>query len=219
MTEWRLFRGWTSEELRVRLDRLATVPTNFEGAEEELSGERGWHHWHSEAVIAREADASDVRFARARVALANYQFSDPRIVVAHFDPRGALLGRRIILEIKVFGLHCLCAAVVTQVRDEGDVFGFRYDTLDWHIERGMEWFLLTRDEHGDIRFRIEARWQRGVLPNWWMRAGFAVLAGYYQRKWHRRAHWLLSRFAHDGSTSHQRTDVTFTYHTQRKWPT
>src|SRR6188508_1950157 len=107
MTEWRLFRGWTSEELRVRLDRLATVPTNFEGAEEELSGERGWHHWHSEAVIAREADASDVRFARARVALANYQFSDPRIVVAHFDPRGALLGRRIILEIKVFGLHCL----------------------------------------------------------------------------------------------------------------
>ena len=219
MTEWRLFRGWTSEELRVRLDRLATVPTNFEGAEEELSGERGWHHWHSEAVIAREADASDVRFARARVALANYQFSDPRIVVAHFDPRGALLGRRIILEIKVFGLHCLCAAVVTQVRDEGDVFGFRYDTLDWHIERGMEWFLLTRDEHGNIRFRIEARWQRGVLPNWWMRAGFAVLAGYYQRKWHRRAHWLLSRFAHDGSTSRQRTDVTFTYHTQRKWPT
>jgi len=102
---------------------------------------------------------------------------------------------------------------------EGDVFGFRYDTLDWHIERGLEWFLLTRDEHGDIRFRIEARWQRGVLPNWWMRAGFAVLAGYYQRKWHRRAHWLLSRFAHDGSTSHQRTDVTFTYHTQRKWPT
>ena len=219
MTEWRLFRGWTSEELRVRLDRLATVPTNFEGTEEELSGERGWHHWHSEAVIAREADASDVRFARARVALANYQFSDPRIVVAHFDPRGALLGRRIILEIKVFGLHCLCAAVVTQVRDEGDVFGFRYDTLDWHIERGMEWFLLTRDEHGDIRFRIEARWQRGVLPNWWMRAGFAVLAGYYQRKWHRRAHWLLSRFAHDGSTSHQGTDVTFTYHTERKWPT
>ena len=219
MTEWRLFRGWTSEELRVRLDRLATVPTNFEGAEEELTAERGWHHWHSEAVIAREADASDVRFARARVALANYQFSDPRIVVAHFDPRGALLGRRIILEIKVFGLHCLCAAVVTQVRDEGDVFGFRYDTLDWHIERGLEWFLLTRDEHGDIRFRIEARWQRGVLPNWWMRAGFAVLAGYYQRKWHRRAHWLLSRFAHDGSTSHQRTDVTFTYHTQRKWPT
>src|SRR6185503_9950024 len=136
---------------------------NFEGAEEELTGARGWHHWHSEAVIARDADASDARFARARVALANYQFSDPGIVVAHFDPRGALLGRRIMLEIKVFGLHCLCAAVVTQVRDEGDVFGFRYDTLDWHIERGMEWFLLTRDEHGDIRFRIEARWQRGVL--------------------------------------------------------
>jgi uncharacterized protein (UPF0548 family) len=217
MTEWRIFRGWTSDELRARLDRLATVATNFEGAEEELTGERGWHHWQSEAIIAREEDGSDARFARARVALANYQFSDPKIVVAHFDPRSALLGRRIMLEIKVFGLRCLCAAVVTQVREEVDVFGFRYDTLDWHIERGMEWFLLTRDEHGNIRFRIEARRQRGVLPHWWMRAGFAVLAGYYQRKWHRRAHRLLSLCAHHGST--EGIDVAFTYHTKRKWLT
>ena len=97
MTEWRLLKGWRSEELRVRLERLRSAPLNFSGAEEELTGERGWHHYHSEAIIAREAGGDDC-FRRARVALSNYQFSDPAIVVAHFDPDGGLLGRRILLD-------------------------------------------------------------------------------------------------------------------------
>jgi uncharacterized protein (UPF0548 family) len=201
---------------------------NFQGVEEELTGERGWHHYHSDAVIAA-AGTDGQRFQRARVAVANYQFSDPRIVVAHFDPTGPLLGRRILLEIKVLGLRYLCPAIVTKVRDEPGAYGFRYDTLEGHIERGMEWFLLTQDERGDIRFRIEARWQSGEMPNWWSRAGFSMLAGYYQRKWHRRAHNLMSRRAHYGSTSrpprdhvgltHQGVHVTFTYETKRKWLT
>jgi uncharacterized protein (UPF0548 family) len=227
MSEWRLFKGWTTEELAVRLERLSSASVSFNGAEEELTGEHGWNHYHSEAIIVAQSD--DTSFQRARVALANYQFSDPGIVVAHFDPKGALLGRRILLEIKVFGLRYLCPAVVTNVRDESSVYGFRYDTLEGHIERGMEWFLLTRDGNGAIRFRIEARWQPGDMPNWWSRAGFSVLSGYFQRRWHRRAHNLLSLLARFGSTTrpprdaagltHQGIDVTFTYHTKRKWLT
>ena len=227
MTEWRLFRGWTTEELAARLATLASAQVNFNGTEEELTGKRGWNHYHSEAIIVAQSDETSVQ--RARVALANYQFSDPGIVVAHFDPQGALLGRRILLEIKVLGLRYLCPALVTNVRDEPSVYGFRYDTLDGHIERGMEWFLLTRDANGAIRFRIEARWQPGDMPNWWSRAGFTVLSGYFQRRWHRRAHNLLSLLARFGSTArpprdaagltHQGIDVTFTYHTKRKWLT
>jgi len=225
MTEWRLFRGWSAEELRVRLERLAGVPRNFEARDEEMTGDRGWHHYQSDALVYRSEDPE--AFARARVAVANYQFSDPAIVVAHFDPKGNLLGRSILLEIKVFGLRYMCSARVTEVRDEPGAFGFRYDTLEGHIERGMEWFLLTRDIDGSIRFRIEARWQRGRMPNWWSRVGFSVLSGFYQRKWHRRAHNLVSALAQYGSTrrpprdaaglTHQGIDVTFTYHTQRKW--
>lgn len=225
MAEWRLLRGWSSDELRARMAHLSTAQLNFEGVEEEMTGEKGWHHYHSEAVIAEEPDGTAC-FERARVALANYQFSAPRIVIAHFDPKGPLLGRRILLEIRVFGLRYLCPALVTRVRDEGNVYGFRYDTLEGHIERGMEWFLLTKDDSGAIRFRIEARWQRGDMPNWWSHVGFIALSGYYQRKWHRRAHNLMSLLAHYGSTSrprrdasgltHQGIDVTFTYHTKRK---
>ena len=229
MAEWRLFAGWTSDELRARVDRLSSAQLNFTGVESELTGEHGWHHYHSDAIIAREPPADDVLFERARVALANYQFSDPDIVVAHFDPKTALAGRRILLEIKVWGLRYLCPALVTTVRSEAGVYGFRYDTLQGHIERGMEWFVLTKDADGAIRFRIEARWQRGDMPNWWSRAGFAVLSGYYQRQWHRRAHHRMSLLAHYGSTArpprdaagltHQGVDVTFTYYTKRKWLT
>jgi uncharacterized protein (UPF0548 family) len=226
MAEWRLFRGWSSEELRTRLESLARVSRNFTSREEEMTGDQGWYHYYSESVIAREPEGAAL-FERASVALANYQFSNPRIVVAHFDPAAPLLDRRILLEIKVLGLHYLCPALVSSVRDDGNVYGFRYDTLDGHIERGLEWFLLTRNAQGEIRFRIEARWQRGHFPNWWSQLGFMVLSGPYQRRWHRLAHQRLSLLAHYGSAgrpprdaaglTHQGIDVVFTYHTKRKW--
>ena len=226
MAEWRLLTGWTSDALKARVDALAGVARNFEAEEHEMTGEAGWHHYYSEAIIAREP-GDTVRFERAQAALANYRFSDPGIVVAHFDPAGPLLTRRMLLEIKVLGLRYLCPAIVSQVRDEPGVYGFRYDTLDGHIERGVEWFLLTRNAEGEIRFRIEARWQHGDLPNWWSRIGFMVLSGYYQRRWHREAHRRMSLFAHYGSLdrprrdasglTHQGVDVTFTYHTKRTW--
>src|SRR5688500_1686161 len=226
MADWRFFRGWTGDELRAHVAEAARSSRNHDGIEAGMTGDRGWHHYHSEAVIAREP-AGSVLFQRARVATPTYQFSDPAIVLAHFDPCGPLLDRRILLEIQVLGLHYLCPAVVTHVRDEADVYGFRYDTLGGHIERGVEWFLLTKNDQGEIRFRIEARWRRGDFPNWWSRVGFMLLSGYYQRRWHRRAHRRLSLLAHYGSTArpardtagltHQGVDVTFTYHTKRKW--
>ena len=225
MAEWRLARGWSSEAMRTRLDQLETPSNNPVVNEEEMTGARGWHHYHSEAVIAMMAQG-EPRFERACVALANYQFSDPAIVRAHFDPDSPLLGRRVLLEIRALGIRYLCPAMISRVRDDADAFGFRYDTLEGHIERGVEWFLITRNERGEIRFRIEARWQRGQFPNWWSRVGFMALAGHYQRKWHRRAHQRLSWLAHYGATrrpgrdakglTHQGVDVTFTYHTKRK---
>lgn len=225
MAEWRLFRGWPATALQQRLDALDRRDRNFAGEEQQLTAEQGWHHYYSEAVIANEPNG-DLLFARARTAVANYQFSDPRIVIAHFRPDAPLLKRRVLLEIRVLGLRYLCPALVTRVREEPAAYGFRYDTLDGHIESGLEWFLLTKDDQGRIRFRIEARWRRGEFPNWWSRIGFTVLSGYYQRRWHRRAHRRMSLLAHYGSTrrpprdaaglTHQGIDVTFTYHTKRR---
>ena len=226
MAEWRLLTGWSSAALKPRLEALPHTRVNFDEADEaEMTRERGWHHYYSEAVIARGGDV-DARFARAKTALATYQFSDPSIVVAHFDPAAPLLHRRLLLEIKIWGLRYLCPAYVSRVRDEAGLFAFRYDTLYGHIEQGVEWFIVSKTASGDIRFRIEARWRQGEFPNWWSRLGFILVAGFYQRRWHRHAHQRLSWLALYGSPkrprrdafglTHQGIDVTFTYHTTRK---
>jgi uncharacterized protein (UPF0548 family) len=204
-TEWRFLRGWPSEALRVRLDRLRNASHNFAEREEEMTAPNGWHRYASESTIARGSDHAG--FARAVAALANYDFSDPRIVRAHFDPTAPLASRRMLLEIRVLGLRYLCPTTVMAVRDEAHVFGFGYATLEGHIERGIEWFVLTRNDRGDIRFSIEARWQRGDFPNWWSRVGFVLLAGHYQRTWHRRAHQRLSLLSQFGSLTPPSTDA------------
>lgn len=198
MAEWRFLRGWTDRELLARLDRLKDVDRNFDPSVKD-----GWSAHRSSAIVARELPGPPVEggaFKRLCNAVADYEFSDPDIVTAHVDLETPLENRRLLLELKVLGLRYLCAAVVMKVRNESSAkatwFGFRYDTLQGHIERGEEWFLLTKNhETGEIRFEISARWRAGDFPNWWSRAGFAALSQHYQRQWHMRAHRRLAFLA------------------------
>lgn len=199
-----MLRGWSETALLERLGSLAHAQRNFEEPPGELAHRHGWNQYRSDAVIAYEQPGppvADGYFARARVAVENYQFSDPGIVLAHFDPRGPLLGRRLLLEIRVLALRYLCGAVVAAVEDERreheSVFWFRYDTLEGHIERGAEWFILTKEHaSGAVSFRIAAAWRPGDFPNWWSRLGFKLLVRRYQLRWHRRAHRRLVGLIH-----------------------
>lgn len=194
----RTLRGWSEEELASRLEQLEALSVSFgeEAREQMRAGDPRWQPVRSEAIVAREPPGPplpDGPFERACELVRAYRFSDPSIVRATFDAARPLLGRRMLLEIRVLGLRYLCGTVVGQVRDERtereSVFGFRYDTLEGHIERGEEWFLVRKDHAtGAIHFTIASRWQRGELASAWSRAGFAVLAGRYRRLWLRRAH-------------------------------
>lgn len=208
MAFWRVGPGWSSETLKERLEGLEGLPRNFRLNEDGMTPETGWNTYFSEAVIAREEPGPprpEGPFRRAEVGVASYQFSDPTIVIGHFDPESRLLGRRILLEMKALRVFRYLAGVVVgavrfEERDGEHVFGFRYDTLTGHIERGVEWFLLTKHaETGEITFRIEAAWLPGEFPNWWSRTGFRFLGPRYQRAWHQQAHLRLSRIAHGES--------------------
>lgn len=198
MAEWRLGRGWSEEGLVRRMAALDTLDRNFD-PDEPKTPDRGWEQHASETVIGREGSGPPLEggaFHRAREAIIRYEFSDPKIVVAHFDPDHPLEGRRMLLEMKVLGLRFLAGTIVGAVREESTdgetVFGFRYDTLDGHIERGWEWFVLTKSHAtGDLRFRIAAEWQPGDFPNWWSRVGFGIFGRPSQRRWVRRAHARL----------------------------
>lgn len=215
MSEWRFLQGWSDEQIKDRLLALRGLERNFSTPIDQMTPERGWHRYFSEATIARTTPGRPEEnglFERGRTAVANYEFSDPRILIAHFDPEVPLSERYILLEMRALRVfHFLGGAVVGAVRSEQHAnrteFGFRYDTLDGHIERGAEWFVLTKEhETGEIRFRIEASWRPGQFPNWWSRLGFSLLGPHYQEKWHKRAHHLLAQLVHTpSSTSSEHT--------------
>jgi uncharacterized protein (UPF0548 family) len=196
---YRWWRDFTPREVARELARLPERASTGPASDAETLSDPSWHHYYSEAVIAQEAEGPPHpggAFEHARRAIVEYAFSSPDIVQGHFDPTRSLLGRPMLLELKVLGLHMLCGVTVRAVRDDPtpDVttWGYRYDTLEGHVEAGAEWFLLSK-EHGTgtVRFRIQAAWHEGTLPNWWTRAGFAVLARRYQRAWHRQAYVRL----------------------------
>jgi uncharacterized protein (UPF0548 family) len=199
--EWRFLRGWSTSELRRRLRHLPALPPTapaFDDPDAVVST-GAFREYHSEADVAREQPGPPSRggaFERGRTLLARYEFSHPGIVTGHFDRDAPLLGRPMLLEIKVLGLRYLGPVSVGAVRDEAgggrSVFGFRYDTLVGHLEAGAEWFLLTKDHAtGEVRLRIHALWRPGQFPNWWSRVGFHLLARRHQRAWHRLAYARL----------------------------
>lgn len=226
MAEWRFGRGWSDEELKARLRKLGELPLNFPATGPLGPSGDGWSRYYSEATIAREVPGpvvADGPFERAWRAIEAYEFSDPGIVAGHFDPRTPLRERSMLLEIKVLGLRYLCAARVGALRDRSKggahVRGFRYDTLDGHVEAGSEWFMLTKNEKtGEVSFRIHASWRPGQFPNWWSRLGFRLVARRYQLAWHRLAYLRLREAAggseglspvpEDGALFHAGGDMT-----------
>jgi uncharacterized membrane protein/uncharacterized protein (UPF0548 family) len=199
MLEWRLFGGWSDEELVPRLEQARALRPNFSASPEEQTLEAGWCQVCSRTVVGRERPGPPEPgglFERARWVLETGDFSDPRIVDWHFEPDSPLRGRTVLLELKVRALRYLCAVRVGDTRSEGDasrsIFGFSFETLEGHIEAGREWFLLTKEHaSGEVRFRIEASWRPGQSPNWWSRLGFLLVGRRYQRAWHRLTHVRL----------------------------
>lgn len=197
--EWRWNRGWFEDELEGVLARARHGSNNFSVPAERMNPEHGWNHVHSEATIAQEplgGPVAEGAFFRARRSLELLEFSDPRVVVGHFDEREPLLGRTVLLELRPIGLRFLCPVRIAAVLDEQDGyqtrFGFSFETLDGHVESGREWFTLTKNhDTGEVRFRIEAFWRAGQFPNWWSYLGFQLMGRRYQRAWHLLAHERL----------------------------
>jgi len=204
MALWRFGRGWSDATMKGYLAELASRTVNFNVPLREMTPENGWRLDGDDAVLGHEPPGPplpDGLYARAKQGLMNYDFSDPKIVVGHFDPQKPFVGRDMLLEIKVLGLRFLSGVRVHSVREEDDgrltLFGFRYDTLEGHIERGFEWFLLTKNhETGEVRFKIEAHWQLGEFPNWWSRVGFHLVGNRFRELWRHRAPARLRRLAH-----------------------
>jgi len=94
----------------------------------------------------------------ARLLIENYEAADPAIIRGVYRADAPLCGRDMLLEGRFHGLHFHMGVRVTDVvdetRDDGSrVWGWSYETLEGHLERGrMTYQVAKHPDTGCVEF-------------------------------------------------------------------
>jgi uncharacterized protein (UPF0548 family) len=129
----------------------------------------------------------------ARRVMSGYEFADPSIVRAFYDPEAPLEGRNMLLELRFWGLRFWAGVRVTDVyerlqtlRDRPlQVWGWSYATLEGHLERGeMSWEVRKWLDTGAVEFRIHTYSQRAQIRNPLVRFGFRIFGRREQERFY-----------------------------------
>ena len=133
-------------------------------------------------------------FAVARRLLAEYRMADPAIVRAAWDPRAALAGREMRLQLRLWRvLHVHARVRVTRVWDEERRFGFEYETLPGHLELGRMDYEVAESEAGAVEFRLQAWSKPSGEGAWWARIGFRLFGRREQLRFYVRCCERMAR--------------------------
>jgi uncharacterized protein (UPF0548 family) len=187
-------------DIQRRLAELAGKPVNYDPDTLDLQHPPdGWHVDHRCQALPSEPSGEPVPGGSWEIAqrlIRGYEFADPSLVRAHYDPEGPLAGREILLELRALNLLSVFVGVrVVHVYDEvreldgrsARVFGWAYRTLEGHVERGqMDWQVWKWSDTGEVQFRVHAVSRPASIANPAIRIGFWVLRG------HERAVFLNS---------------------------
>jgi uncharacterized protein (UPF0548 family) len=149
--------------------------------------ERGWHADALSQRLPGEPPGDPVpggAWEVARRLVADYRIADPAIVRAVWDPTVPLLGRDMLLELRLYRVLSVHAGVrVTRVWDEervlagraARVFGFEYATLPGHVELGrMDYEVYKWRDDGTVEFRLHAHSRASQDGAPWVRLGFRL---------------------------------------------
>jgi hypothetical protein len=175
------------EQYRARLEALRELPLNFDlEKREQFSAANGWHVDDMQTELPPEAPGPPApagSWAAAKRVLQDYSFADPGIITGIFVPDAPLAERVMLLRGRAFGLTFWFGTRVGAVIDERregeqgpqQVWGFNYQTLKGHLERGqMEFSVIKWLESGRVAFRIHAFSQPGEIRNPIVRLGFRL---------------------------------------------
>jgi uncharacterized protein (UPF0548 family) len=167
--------------------RLRDLPLNFDPARrEEHVRANGWHVDHLRQPLPAEAPGAPVdggSWATAQHLMQGYEFADPSIVRATYDPEEPLEGRNMLLELRFHGLRFHGGVRVAEVYDEereregrrARVWGWAYQTLEGHLEMGqMNWEVWKWLDSGEVEFRIHSYSKLAPDRNPLVRLGFRL---------------------------------------------
>jgi uncharacterized protein (UPF0548 family) len=175
--------------IRRRLAELADTPVNYDADALDLADPpRGWNVDRRCQRLPAEAPGDPVpegSWEIARRLIRGYEFADPSMVRAFYDPAAPLEGRTMLLELRTLSVVRIHVGVrVVKVYDEvrgvdgrdARVFGWAYRTLEGHVEQGqMDWQVWKWLDSGDVEFRVHAVSRTATIPNRIVRIGFWLL--------------------------------------------
>jgi uncharacterized protein (UPF0548 family) len=165
--------------------------------------------WHVDAASQRLPDEPPGEptpggsWQIARRLSEDYRVADPALVRAVWEPGRPLLGREMLLELRLFRLIGIYAGVrVTDVWDqervaaghETRVFGYEYATLTGHVEMGrMDYEIVKRLDDGAVEFRLHAHSRASGEGAPWVRLGFRLFGRREQLRFYRRCCERMAR--------------------------
>ena len=197
MAEVRLL---SAPDVERALTALRELDLNFDPTD--LAGLRrdpAWHvdHYRKELPPERVGEPEDGgSWSAARHLSMEYEFVDPRLAHAYFDPGEAFEHRTMLLDIRFWGLRIYSGVRIGGI-DEGirteagrsaRVSAWNYRTLAGHFEKGqIDYEVWKWLDSGEVEFRIDAVSQaaRGSHPL--VDVGFRIFGRGRQKKFARNA--------------------------------
>lgn len=186
--------------LMARLKEIGLMETTVDLTQREsYVAASGWHVDAREAALPPEQPGSPLErgsFAIARGILTEYSFPPPRLIRGRFDPSAPLDGRAMLLTASFLWMRFELPVRVSRVIDDSRtgphgverVWGYSYQTLAGHLERGEITFEIIKSiSTGAVRFRIHSFSQTGHIPNILHRIGFRIVGRHLQEKFARES--------------------------------
>lgn len=188
------------KQYRSRIDALTELPVNFDlDRQHEYTAEHGWHIDHYAAELPPEPPGQPLpngSWVAAQKMMREYRFPDPKIVTGIYYPDKPLEQRVMLLRARAFGMSFFFGVKIGGVLDttkDGEhgpeqVWGFNYQTLKGHFERGQMDFSVAKElGSGKVFFRIDAFSQQAEIANPIFRLGFHLFGRRVQVRFAKRA--------------------------------
>jgi uncharacterized protein (UPF0548 family) len=142
-------------------------------------------------------------FLIAQRLMSDYEFADPALVRALYDPNEPLQGRNMLLEIRFWMLRFRVGVRIDELYDKTKkiggrqirVWGWAYRTLEGHLERGqMDYEIWKWEDTGQVEFRIHAVSDVAEIRNPFVYLGFRLLGRRQQIRFARACGERMVRF-------------------------
>jgi uncharacterized protein (UPF0548 family) len=185
---------------RTELARLKTKDLNFRPAEDgPFVPDNGWRIDRYSRSLPLEAPGppeAHGAWETARALSEAYEFVDPTLVRAFYDPQEPLLGRTMLLEVHFWGLRIYAGVRVAGVEDairevggrKARVWAWNYRTLEDHFEAGqIDYEVWKWLDSGEVEFRIDAFSRPARIDQPVVRWGFKLFGRSTQVRFARRA--------------------------------